>query len=206
MISRVSVTVVGGTFVTERPPLQSEAALLDFFLRRASSAVSIGFAKLLSTDGTLHTHHCTIADIRRRADLELARLLPGRTAHGLSVDAVVRILRLLATLKASRHALARRFRFPVGDTGLRAAIAGQLPGPEDLVGVVVPPGVGVGLGRGPPAEGLGVVGRGGVGEPPSLTGRTVGRRSGRTDHIRPETQGNSGINQHAKHVRSTASD
>lgn len=92
----------------------------------------IGFAKLLSTDGTMRTHHCTIADIRRRADLELAQLLPWRTAHGLSAEAVVRILWLLATLKASLHALARRFRFPVGDTSLRAAIARQLPGPEDL--------------------------------------------------------------------------
>lgn len=80
-----------------------------------------------------HSTKCSPADIRSRADWELARLLPWKSAgRTLTAETITRALWLMATLRASLSAIASRFGFPVGLTSLRAGIASQLPDPAAL--------------------------------------------------------------------------
>jgi hypothetical protein len=59
-------------------------------------------------------------------------LLDWHDVGPLAVDTIARVLWLMATLKASLHAIATRFVWPVGETTLRRGIAGQLPDPATL--------------------------------------------------------------------------
>ena len=76
---------------------------------------------------------CSPSHIRARANTELRELLDWNDIHArFTTDTIVRVLGLMATRKASLHHIAQRFVWPVGETTLRAGIAGQLPDPGTL--------------------------------------------------------------------------
>ena len=76
---------------------------------------------------------CSPSHIRARAQTELHELLDWKDVTArFTTDTIVRVLGLMATLKASLHHVAQRFVWPVGETTLRAGIAGQLPDPVAL--------------------------------------------------------------------------
>src|SRR5438105_4828996 len=76
---------------------------------------------------------CSPADIQRRATFELRTLLPWQDAGPkLPVDTRLRLLWLMATLRASLHAIVQRFAFPFCDNTARSGLASQLPDPARL--------------------------------------------------------------------------
>lgn len=81
-----------------------------------------------------HTHFmCSPAQIQSRATDEVLKLIAWHdVGPQLVVDTIARVLWLMATLRASLHAIHSRFLWPVGETTLRAGIARQLPDPATL--------------------------------------------------------------------------
>ena len=76
---------------------------------------------------------CSPSHIRARANTALRELSDWKDVNArFTTDTIVRVLWLMATLKASLHHTAQRFVWPVGETTLRAGIAGQLPDPVTL--------------------------------------------------------------------------